>query len=119
MTDHTRELMRAELMEVVSDGRGAAVADFWLQPLIDKFGMKRDAAKELQQQFAEFLVSAHNGHSTPANNDAAPDLLEHLKRLVRFAEDAPRLDFNEDKTLSWLQYELTEAAKTIAKAEGH
>lgn len=52
-----------------TDGRGAAIADFWLQPLIDKLGMKRDAAKEWQQQFAELLVDSHNRHFTKAEND--------------------------------------------------
>ena len=45
-----------------SDGRGAPVADFWVQPLIDKFGMARPAAKEMQEQFAEMLVQHHNRH---------------------------------------------------------
>lgn len=43
-----------------SDGRATDVADFWLQPLIDGFGMKRDDAKEWQQQFAGMLVEHHN-----------------------------------------------------------
>lgn len=43
-----------------SDGRVADVADFWLQPLIDRFGMNRADAKEWQQQFAEMLVEHHN-----------------------------------------------------------
>ncbi len=47
-----------------SDGRGAAVADFWIQPLIDQFGMRRDDAKAWQEQFAELLVASHNRHFT-------------------------------------------------------
>lgn len=49
-----------------SDGRSAAVADFWVWPLIEKFGMKREAAQEWQEQFAELFVSSHNRHFTPA-----------------------------------------------------
>lgn len=42
------------------DGRAAPVADFWLQPIIDKLGMTRADAKALQEQFADQLVSANN-----------------------------------------------------------
>lgn len=47
-----------------TDGRGAPIADFWIQPLIDRLGMNRAAAKEWQQQFAELLVTSHNRHFT-------------------------------------------------------
>lgn len=43
-------------------------------------------------------------------------LREHLLRMVRFAEDAPRCDFNEDKTLSWLQIATHQARQALASA---
>lgn len=45
-----------------TDGRGAAVADFWIKPLVDNLRMTRADALEWQQQFAELLVGAHNSH---------------------------------------------------------
>ena len=39
------------------DGKFADVADFWLKPLVDRFGMGRVEAKELQQKLAETLVT--------------------------------------------------------------
>lgn len=76
-----------------SDGRGAAVADFWLQPLIDKFGMRRDAAKELQQQFAELLVFAHNKHFTQASNDGGFAMQAPPSSLDSTAPDEARVTF--------------------------
>lgn len=43
-----------------SDGRVADVADFWLKPMMERFGADRATALEFQQQFAEMLVNAHN-----------------------------------------------------------
>jgi len=55
-----------------SDGRVSPVADFWVQPLIDKFGMKRADAREWQEQFADLLVRSHNKHFTK-NGKAIPE----------------------------------------------
>lgn len=49
-----------------TDGRVAPVADFWLRPLVENFGMKRSDAKEWQEQFAEMLLGAHNKLFTEA-----------------------------------------------------
>lgn len=43
-----------------SDGRVADVADFFLKPMIDRFGADRATALRFQEQFAELLVNAHN-----------------------------------------------------------
>jgi|GEM_PF-3843202 len=43
-----------------SDGRVADVADFWIQPLIDRFGMTRSDALEWQSQLSEVLVYSFN-----------------------------------------------------------
>jgi hypothetical protein len=51
------------------DGRVADVADFWLGPMIERFGMTRDAAKEWQQRFAEMLVEKHNEFFREFHND--------------------------------------------------
>lgn len=42
------------------DGKGAAIADFWLSSLVAGLGVSRPSAAALQQQFAEMLVDAHN-----------------------------------------------------------
>jgi len=47
-----------------SDGRVVEIADFWLKPLVDKFGMDRQDAKWMQQNFAENLVSLYSKHFT-------------------------------------------------------
>lgn len=52
-----------------SDGRVAPVADFWVQPMIDKLGAKRHVAKEYQEQFAEILVSGHNRFFTSQSDE--------------------------------------------------
>jgi hypothetical protein len=49
---------------------------------------------------------------------ALPELICHLKRLQRFAEDAPRCDFKEDQTLSWVNYETAEVRKLLDRAAG-
>lgn len=45
-----------------SDGRVADVADFWLRPMIESFGMTKADAKEWQAQFADLLVRSYNRH---------------------------------------------------------
>ena len=45
---------------IASDGRKAAVADFWVKPMIEAFGADRRAAAEFQEQFADLLCNAHN-----------------------------------------------------------
>lgn len=47
-----------------SDGRVVEIADFWLTPLVEKFGMDRENAKWMQQNFAENLVSLYDKHFT-------------------------------------------------------
>jgi hypothetical protein len=61
---------------------------------------------------------AEDEENSQQSDDLMADLLLHLKRLVKFAENAPGLDFNEDKTLSWIPIEVAEARKVIARAEG-
>ena len=45
---------------IASDGRKAAVADFWLRPMVEAFGCEKRAAEEFQEQFADLLCNAHN-----------------------------------------------------------
>jgi len=42
---------------------------------------------------------------------ALPEILDHLERLRRFTGASSRLDFKEDKTLSWVSYETSEVDK--------
>ena len=77
-----------------------------------------DPNHEVCQTFHDGTDDNELGEANARLIAAAPDLLDHLKRLVRFAEDAPRCDFNEDRTLSWLAFEISEARKIISKAEG-
>jgi len=51
----------------MNDGKIADVADFWLTPLVERFGMDRESAKCMQQNFAECLVTLHNKHFTKQN----------------------------------------------------
>lgn len=53
-----------------ADGRGAPVADFWIQPIIEKFGMNRHAAKAMQEEFAVLLVTSFNKHFTASTERA-------------------------------------------------
>ena len=46
--------------DTLSDGREADIADFWIQPLIDNFGMSRELATEWQKQYCEVLVMSYN-----------------------------------------------------------
>ena len=41
--------------------RKSAVADFWVRPLMQELGFRRDVAKNIQQQLAEMLVENWNG----------------------------------------------------------
>ena len=50
--------------------------------------------------------------------EAAPKLLEKLRLLTKFAEDAPGLDFNEDQTRSWIAVVTADARALISKIEG-
>jgi hypothetical protein len=73
---------------IASDGRSAAVADFWQRPLIDGFSMRRVDAEYMQQNFADLLVSIHNRHFTAADQkevsseDIAVDALDTLLRQL-------------------------------------
>jgi hypothetical protein len=46
------------------------------------------------------------------------ELVEALELLTKFAEDASSLDYNEDKTLSWIAVVTSKAHKVIASARG-
>jgi SOS-response transcriptional repressor LexA len=46
-----------------------------------------------------------------------PDLIATVKRLVKFAEDAPTLDFSEDRTISWIAVVTANARDLLAKVE--
>lgn len=45
-------------------------------------------------------------------------LKEHLRMLIGFAQNAPRLDFKEDITLSWISVVTADAQKLLAPEEG-
>lgn len=49
---------------------------------------------------------------------AAPELLKYLDMLVRFCEDAPRVDYNEDRVLSWLGIVTQDVRRLIARVGG-
>lgn len=49
---------------------------------------------------------------------AAPCLLEALKLLADFAENAATQDYNEDRVLIWIAVVSSRARAAIARAEG-
>ncbi|GEM_PF-4819428 len=42
------------------DGRVADIADFWLRPMVERFGVERETALRWQEEFALMLVESHN-----------------------------------------------------------
>lgn len=49
---------------------------------------------------------------------AAPQLYEALKMLSGFAKDAATLDYNEDRTLSWIAFVTAQADAALSAARG-
>lgn len=70
--------------------------------------------RELQEYSAELLVFRDQQKETISMLDAEIARLKELVlRLVKFMDQAPRLDFNEDQTLSWVAVTLAEAREVL------
>jgi hypothetical protein len=79
-----------------SDGRVFDVADFWLNPMIERLGVSRAVALDYQQQHAELLVTAHNKLFTAADRrEQEPRTDEEMKG------GAPPARTNQPEVPSW------------------
>ncbi len=70
-------------------------------------------------------LRSRSAASTPSDAQLPPTIRDvnrrlalSLGRLVAFAEDAPKLDFNEDRVLTWLAITTNDARNAIKDADG-
>jgi len=91
-------------------GRVIEVADFWLKPIMDATGAKREQALRKQKEFAEFFVAAWNASAraeiyavdgeTPYYYTPDEDDIPDAAR--RFVEIPPQRDEMEGGNGCWL-----------------
>ena len=70
---------------VSSDGREAAVADFWVTPYVEKFDLSRGDALQLQEQMAWHLLRDYGRYFTNPGQIVAKDAADGWRPI----ESAP------------------------------
>lgn len=84
----------------MTDGRVADVADLWVKPMVEKFGVPRSRALELQEQFADLLVNSHNQLFTeaPSPETEAARLRNLIDCACNALTDSIKCSGNDPKT---------------------
>lgn len=77
-----------------------------------------NAARSIEIVRLEPGSVSDEAHANERLIDIAPELLDVVKLLTKFAKDAPGLDFKEDQNLSWIGVVTAKADALIAKVEG-